>query len=244
MGRSNTTAVAARHGSVATSTRRAVSRDSRCLRSVSPSLVRIRAPLFTIIVSGESICCATGIAKSYRRPVTSATSIPRRVAFAIASRLARETSHRLFRSVPSISNAMKRIAIASVYRNARLTSGKARCCSAQRAPIWLCYHSASMATHRLYYDDSYLQNFQARVLTCLRVEPFVSPSGTQPAWEVFLDRTAFYPSSGGQPNDLGRLGEARILDVRDAGEDIAHIVDGELSLGDVDGSIDWSRRFD
>jgi len=101
-----------------------------------------------------------------------------------------------------------------------------------------------MATHRLYYDDSYLQNFQARVLTCLRVEPFVSPSGTQPAWEVFLDRTAFYPSSGGQPNDLGRLGEARILDVRDAGEDIAHIVDGELSLGDVDGSIDWSRRFD
>ena len=101
-----------------------------------------------------------------------------------------------------------------------------------------------MATHRLYYDDSYLQNFEARVLTCLPVEPFSTASGTQPAWEVLLDRTAFYPSSGGQPNDLGRLGEARILDVLDAGDDIAHIVDRELPLGDVDGCVEWPRRFD
>lgn len=101
-----------------------------------------------------------------------------------------------------------------------------------------------MATHRLYYDDSYLQNFQARVVSCLPAEPFPSASGAQPAWEVFLDRTAFYPSSGGQPNDLGRLGAARVLDVHDAGDDIAHIVDCELPPGEVDGGIDWARRFD
>jgi alanyl-tRNA synthetase len=101
-----------------------------------------------------------------------------------------------------------------------------------------------MATHRLYYDDSYLQNFRARVLGCLPTEPVLSEAGPQPAWEVLLDRTAFYPSSGGQPNDLGRLGAARILDVRDVGDEIAHIVDRELSSGEIEGCVDWARRFD
>jgi len=101
-----------------------------------------------------------------------------------------------------------------------------------------------MATHRLYYDDSFLRNFTARVLSCLPVEPVSTESGTKPAWEVLLDRTAFYPASGGQPHDLGRLGEAVILNVRDEGEEIAHIVDRELFPGVVDGCLDWARRFD
>jgi alanyl-tRNA synthetase len=101
-----------------------------------------------------------------------------------------------------------------------------------------------MATHRLYYDDSYMQNFHAHVIACMPVEPVLSEGGLQPAWEVLLDRTAFYPSSGGQPNDVGRLGEARVVDVHDAGDEIAHIVDRELPLGAVDGCVDWARRFD
>jgi alanyl-tRNA synthetase len=101
-----------------------------------------------------------------------------------------------------------------------------------------------MATHRLYYDDSFLQNFNAHVLSCAPSEPFPTDSGTKPAWEVLLDRTAFYPNSGGQPNDLGKLGEAHILDVRDDGEELAHIVDQEIVSGAVDGCLDWPRRFD
>jgi alanyl-tRNA synthetase len=101
-----------------------------------------------------------------------------------------------------------------------------------------------MATHRLYYDDSYIQNFQARVLSCLPASPVVTDSGPRPAWEVVLDRTAFYPTSGGQPNDVGRLGTARVVDVRDDVDDIAHIVDDELPAGPVDGCVDWARRFD
>ena len=101
-----------------------------------------------------------------------------------------------------------------------------------------------MATHRLYYDDCFLQNFTARVVSCLPAEPFPTPSGTRPAWEVLLDRTALYPNSGGQPHDLGKLGEGQILDVRDAGDEIAHIVDREISGGTIDGCIDWPRRFD
>jgi alanyl-tRNA synthetase len=101
-----------------------------------------------------------------------------------------------------------------------------------------------MSTHRLYYDDSFLQNFTARVVTCASAEPFPTPSGTRPAWEVILDRTALYPSSGGQPHDLGKLGEAQILDVRDDGEEIVHIVDKEVPAGSVDACVDWPRRFD
>jgi alanyl-tRNA synthetase len=101
-----------------------------------------------------------------------------------------------------------------------------------------------MSTHRLYYDDAYLQNFDARVLSCAPAEPVQGPSGMQPAWEVLLDQTAFYPSSGGQPNDLGLLGEAVVLDVRDEEDQIAHIVDREVERGGVKGCVNWPRRFD
>jgi alanyl-tRNA synthetase len=101
-----------------------------------------------------------------------------------------------------------------------------------------------MSTHRLYYDDSFLQNFTARVLSCTPVSPVSTPSGTVAAWEVLLDQTALYPSSGGQPHDLGRLGDSQILEVRDDGDEIVHIVDQELRSGAVNGCIDWPRRFD
>ncbi len=101
-----------------------------------------------------------------------------------------------------------------------------------------------MATHRLYYDDSFLRNFTARVLSCSPAEPMPTEFGAKPSWDVLLDRTAFYPTSGGQPNDLGKLGTARVLDVRDDGEDIVHVVEEELSPGPVDGCVDWDRRFD
>ena len=96
-----------------------------------------------------------------------------------------------------------------------------------------------MTTRRLYYDDSFQREFDARVLSC---EP--EPPGPTPNWGVVLDSTAFYPTSGGQPNDLGRLDEAHVLDVRDDGDDILHIIDRELPLGAVHGCIDWGRRFD
>jgi alanyl-tRNA synthetase len=101
-----------------------------------------------------------------------------------------------------------------------------------------------MATHRLYYEDSYLQNFEARVLSCSPAAPVQGASGMQPAWEVLLDQTAFYPTSGGQPNDLGLLGDAAVLDVRDEEDGIVHIVDREVEPGGVKGCVNWPRRFD
>jgi alanyl-tRNA synthetase len=107
-----------------------------------------------------------------------------------------------------------------------------------------CVRLFCMATHRLYYEDSYLQNFEARVLSCSPAEPVQGASGMQPAWEVLLDQTAFYPTSGGQPNDLGLLGDAAVLDVRDEEDGIVHIVDREVAPGGVKGCVNWPRRFD
>ncbi len=101
-----------------------------------------------------------------------------------------------------------------------------------------------MSTHRLYYDDAYLQTFTANVLSCEPSSSVFSEAGPIAAWEVVLDRTAFYPTSGGQPNDLGTLGDAYILDVRDAEENIVHIIDREIGRGHIEAAVDWSRRFD
>ncbi|HJC24721.1 MAG TPA: alanyl-tRNA editing protein [Candidatus Eisenbergiella merdavium] len=90
-------------------------------------------------------------------------------------------------------------------------------------------------TKRLYYEDAYCQEFDARVADCRE--------GKQ-GWEVVLDQTAFYPEGGGQPADQGRLAEAAVLDVKEGGEEIVHICDRPLVPGSkVHGTLDWNRRF-
>jgi Alanyl-tRNA synthetase len=98
-------------------------------------------------------------------------------------------------------------------------------------------------THRLYYDDSFQDSFEAQVLSC---EPLAEAEddGFGPRWGVVLDRTLLYPTSGGQPNDLGKLGEANVLDVLDHGDRVVHVVDRPLMVGHTDGCIHWPRRFD
>jgi alanyl-tRNA synthetase len=101
-----------------------------------------------------------------------------------------------------------------------------------------------MPTERLYYNDAYLREFTARILTCDAIPPDVAAGRVQQAWAVTLDRTALYPTSGGQPHDLGKLGDANILEVRDDGDEILHIIDRELPVGPVAGCVDSPRRFD
>ncbi len=93
-----------------------------------------------------------------------------------------------------------------------------------------------MMTERLYYADSYLKEFSATVVACRR-------SGDEPA--VVLDRTAFYPESGGQRCDTGMLNDAHVLRVvEEDGGTILHVLDREIAEGLVAGRIDWARRFD
>jgi alanyl-tRNA synthetase len=61
---------------------------------------------------------------------------------------------------------------------------------------------------------------------------------------VFLDRTAFYPESGGQPSDRGTLAGRAVLDVIDEGDEIAHLLAESPAAENVQGTIQWDRRFD
>lgn len=93
-----------------------------------------------------------------------------------------------------------------------------------------------MEVKKLYYADSHLKEFTATVIACEQVKD---------GWQVMLDATAFYPTGGGQECDLGVLGTANVLDVKEQGEQILHLCDAPLEVGSVvSGTIDWDRRFD
>jgi alanyl-tRNA synthetase len=89
-------------------------------------------------------------------------------------------------------------------------------------------------TERLYYRDPRLTEFTARVVEVV-------------GDRVYLDRTAFYPTSGGQLFDVGTLGDARVVDVVDEKERIAHVLDTPVRCAPGDeltARVDWTRRFD
>jgi len=90
-------------------------------------------------------------------------------------------------------------------------------------------------TNRLYYTDAYRTTFSASVV-----------DRSDDGLRVYLDETAFYPTSGGQPHDIGLLGSVRVIDVVDENDRIAHVLSSPLDAARVrlDGLIDWNRRFD
>ncbi len=88
-------------------------------------------------------------------------------------------------------------------------------------------------TRRLYYTDATLLHFDA-VAIAYEGDPL----------RIILDQTAFYPTSGGQPHDLGVLGHAQVVDVIDDNDRIIHLLDSSLPLGPVHGRVDAVRRRD
>jgi alanyl-tRNA synthetase len=100
-----------------------------------------------------------------------------------------------------------------------------------------------MTTERLYYRDSFLREFHSEVLSC-ELAGSEPDRGAGERWHVLLDRTAFYPTSGGQPHDTGRLGDAAVVDVFERDDQVVHVTDRSFPTGPVRGAIDWERRFD
>ncbi len=96
-----------------------------------------------------------------------------------------------------------------------------------------CYF-LGVITERLYFTDSYLAEFEAQIVD-------VSADGQR----VYLNKTVFYPTSGGQPHDVGALAGVPVLDVIDEDGAIAHVLGGPAApSGSVRGHIDWDRRYD
>lgn len=91
-------------------------------------------------------------------------------------------------------------------------------------------------TDRLYYTDAYVTEFDATVVDLVTIDGRAA---------AILDRTAFYPTSGGQPFDTGTLGPTRVVDVIDREDGVVlHMIDGQLPAGRAHGRIDWDRRFE
>ncbi|HEY8795792.1 MAG TPA: alanyl-tRNA editing protein [Gemmatimonadaceae bacterium] len=90
-------------------------------------------------------------------------------------------------------------------------------------------------TERLYYADAYLRSFDARIV-----------DRADDGRTIYLDRTAFYPTSGGQPFDTGSLAGIAVTDVIDEGDRIAHVLAAPAprDVQVVTGIVDWTRRFD
>src|SRR2546427_4639232 len=94
-----------------------------------------------------------------------------------------------------------------------------------------------MKTERLYYSDPYLLEFDANVV---EIKPIGNRTG------VVLDRTAFYPTSGGQPNDLGTINDIPLIDcIEDENTGaVVHVLQGKIPTGPVHCRVDGARRAD
>ncbi len=90
-------------------------------------------------------------------------------------------------------------------------------------------------TKKLYHEDAYLTEFDAKVIERREIEG-------KPA--VVLDRTAFYPEAGGQSSDRGTINGVEVIDVADAEGTILHILAAQLEAEAVHGIVDLARRFD
>jgi alanyl-tRNA synthetase len=90
---------------------------------------------------------------------------------------------------------------------------------------------------RFYYDDAYTCDFTARIVERIEIDG-------HPA--IILDQTYFYPTSGGQPNDIGLIVGVAVLDVLARKEDgaVVHVLAGEVKGETVACAVDWTRRFD
>lgn len=87
----------------------------------------------------------------------------------------------------------------------------------------------------LYYTDAYIQSFDASVVKTATAE-----DGRH---YVVLNNTAFYPTGGGQPHDIGTLNDVAVTDVEKIADEIRHYVVAPLE-GAVHGQLNWTRRFD
>jgi alanyl-tRNA synthetase len=92
-----------------------------------------------------------------------------------------------------------------------------------------------MKTDRAYHTHAYQTEFKATVIRTTTIHDLPG---------VILDRTLFYPTSGGQPHDTGTLQGMPVLEVIEQNEEIIHLMGSGIPTGEVNGRIDWRRRFD
>ena len=91
-------------------------------------------------------------------------------------------------------------------------------------------------TDKLYYNDPYTLEFFAEIKEVKTFE--------QNKYSVILDKTYFYPTSGGQPFDTGTINNIKVIDVFEKEGEIYHIVESPVEIGKMHGKIDYHRRLE
>ena len=88
-------------------------------------------------------------------------------------------------------------------------------------------------TNKLYYENPEIQSFKAKVIE-------------QQHDYVVLSDTAFYPTGGGQPHDIGLINDIEVINVEEMEGEIRHFITNPLPANttEANGQIDWERRFD
>lgn len=92
---------------------------------------------------------------------------------------------------------------------------------------------SKIMTQKLYYENQYIKEFDACVVSCTEGKR---------GFEVILDKTAFFPEGGGQPGDTGFIGDAEVIDTVERGEDVVHICTKAVG-GEVKCRLDFEKRF-
>jgi alanyl-tRNA synthetase len=92
--------------------------------------------------------------------------------------------------------------------------------------------------NKLYYQDAYIQSFFSRVVR--------QANDDEGLPYIVLEETAFYPTGGGQPNDIGTINDINVINVEEIDGEIRHYLENPLPeiRKEVFGVIDWERRFD
>ncbi|MFB4168199.1 DHHA1 domain-containing protein [Virgibacillus sp. JSM 102003] len=94
-----------------------------------------------------------------------------------------------------------------------------------------------MVTEKLYYQNQYMRSFKARLQK--------SDKDEQGRFYVVLDKTAFYPTGGGQPHDTGTLNGVNVYDVEEIDGEVRHYIEEPAEIhNEYTGELDWDRRFD
>jgi alanyl-tRNA synthetase len=92
--------------------------------------------------------------------------------------------------------------------------------------------------NKLFFRDPYIKSFTAKVVT-----QRIDENGN---YYIVLDQTAFYPTGGGQPHDVGTIENIKVLNVEEVEGEVRHYLETELDdvHAAIHGDIDWERRFD
>jgi alanyl-tRNA synthetase len=92
--------------------------------------------------------------------------------------------------------------------------------------------------NKLYYQDAYIQDFSAKIVK--------QEKDSEGNLYAVLSQTAFYPTGGGQPCDLGTISDVKVVNVEEIDGEIRHYLTSPIEMSDkeITGRIDWQRRFD